>query len=560
MVVRTALPPASAKLAASYWLEDGAYCSVVMSFDMLIAPPLPTVTGPRTLRSGTHLFLVTGIAQPAAVQAFAKLYHQVGLNSVHIPACPLGAELGRLGIERYAQPFSNGYTMGDAGAGQKPETAVFREVDGKPVWEAICPTEIYRRGPYFREKIVNGLLRNVLVTNRTAEQLMCNWEPFMYVGRGCFCDRCKEEFRQYSKLPAAEFDPVWPRDTIAKHGELWTKFRAWQHGQMMITLEEEIARLGQEAGHETHFIPEVYYGLLTATGAQATGHQEYAAVDYMDQLPVINAWAPYNWYVFGSGPYDYIRGQHLNIHVTATQVQRFVAGRLPAARRTRLIAFPFGTYEGATPPEALVMEMLTYFLDGYQGAFAYLFPGGYDSRHWRALAEMNRQLALVEPYVMGGQRPARHALKPRTPMPTADARFLGNCAPVEKPEQWANASLLQSWEFQQGDTRLIAVGNYWERGESFFRLTVQGLPAGHQYVLREPATNRVYAHDSENVAWTTERLNRGVLLHVGAMRCAFFLLEPYRAGAKHGQAVRPRDMAAAMRERRPALRRAREVD
>jgi hypothetical protein len=415
---------------------------------------------------------------------------------------------------------------------------------------------VYRRGPYFREKIVNGLLRDALVTSRTAEQLMCNWEPFMYVGRGCFCDRCKEEFRQYSKLPAAELDGIWPREVISKCGELWTRFRAWQHGQLMVTLEQEIARLGQEAGHETHFIPEVYYGLLTATWAQDTSSHEHAAVDYMDKLPVINAWAPYNWYVFGSGPYDYIRGRHLNIHVTATEVQRFVAGRLPAGRRTRLIAFPYGTFEGATPPEALVMEMLTYFLDGYQGAFAYLFPGGYDSRHWRALAEMNRQLALVEPYVMGGKRRVRHALKPETPMPTADPRFLENCAPVEKPEQWQDASLLQSWEFQKGEMRLIAVGNFWERGESFFRLAVQGLRAGRKYLLSEPATNRVYADDRGQVAWTAEGLSRGVLLHAGALRCSFFLLEPYRAGSEYGEAVRPQDMAAAMQERLPALRQA----
>ncbi len=549
LIVRTVLSPADTTLAGSYWLEDGTYRSGPLSFDMLITPPLPTVAGPKTFRSGTHLFLVTGITKPEAVRGFAKLYQQVGLNSVHTPACPLGAELGRLGIERYAQPFANGYTMGASGAGQKPADAVFREVDGKPVWEAICPTEVYRRGPYFREQIVNGLLREVLVTKRTAEQLMCNWEPYMYVGRGCFCDRCKEEFRQFGNLPAAELDGVWPKQVIARYGPLWTKFRAWQHGQLMVTLEEEIAKLGQEAGHETHFIPEVHHGLLTATWEQEASNHEYAAVEYMDKLPVINAWAPYNWYVFGRGPYDYIRGQHLNTHVTATEVQRFVADRLPADRRTRLIAFPFGTYEGATPPEALAMEMLTYFLDGYHGAFAYLFPGGYDSRHWRALAEMNRQMALVEPCVTGWTRAARHTLQPATPIPAADARFLDNCAPVAKPEQWHQASLLQSWEYQQGDTRLIAVGNYWERGESFFRLAVPGLPADREYVLREPAQSRTYANERGQVAWTAEELSRGVLLHVGAMRCAFFLLEPYQAGSHYGEAVMPQEMSIAMQQR-----------
>ncbi|TRZ87513.1 hypothetical protein D4R89_09605 [bacterium] len=106
------------------------------------------------------------------------------------------------------------------------------------------------------------------------------------------------------------------------------------------------------------------------------------------------------------------------------------------------------------------------------------------------------------------------------------------------------------------DPRLIAVGNFWERGECFFRLALQGLEAGRRYLLREPATNRAYADDNGHIAWTAEGLRRGVLLHVGALRCAFFLLEPYRSGMEHGEVVRTQDMAAAIQERLPAIRQA----
>lgn len=549
LVVRTALPPAEDRLRATYWLEDGTYRSEPLAFNMQIVPPIPTVTGPKALRVGAHLFLVTGIRRPEAVQAFSKLYQQVGLNCVHTPACPMGAELGKLGIERYAQPFANGYTMGDASPGGKPEDAVFRDVDGKAIWEAICPTEVYRRGPYFTGKIVGETLQGILVRDRTAEQLMCNWEPFMYVGKGCFCDRCKGEFAQYGHLSAEELDGIWPREVVAKHGKLWTAFRAWQHGRMMVTIEQEVSRLGEETGHETHFIPEVFYGLLTAGWEKDTGNAEYAAAQYMDELPVMNAWAPYNWFIFGRGPYEYIRGQHLNIHATASEVQRFVASRQPAGKRTRLIAFPYGTYEGATQPEALTMEMLTYLLDGYEGALAYLFPGGYDARYWRALAEMNRQLGMVEPYLLSGATAARHSVASRTPIPEPDPRFLDKCAPMDDPQRYEDMSLLQSWEFACGDSRLIAIGNFWQRGESFYRLTVDGLKVGERYILREPTAARVIAAPSGRHAWTAEELRGGALLHVGAMRVSWLLVEAYRDGVEYGEVVTQDSVASTMADR-----------
>jgi hypothetical protein len=563
LVVRTARPAAATRLKASYWLEDGTYRSAPLPFDLQIVPPVPTVAGPKTFRSGAHLFLLPSLTKPEAIQAFAKLYRQVGFNSVHVPPSPLGAELGRLGVERYTQPFANGYNMGDTGPGQKPAEAVFRLEDGQPLWEAICPVEVYNKGPCFRDRIVRDTLRGILVKDRQAEQIMANWEPFMYNGRGCFCDRCQAEFAAFSKLPQAEVDRVWPKTVIQEHGDLWLKFRSWQHGKLMVTLEETVHALGQEAGLDTHFIPEIHYGLLTATWDQYDGNRNYAAVDYLGKLPVLEPWAPYNWFVFGGGPYECLRGLHLSSHVTAREVQDFLAARLPPEQRPQLIAFPYGTYEGATQPEALAFEFLTYFLNGYHGAFAYLFPGGYDARYWRALAEMNRQLALCEPFVSDGQAVQQHDLKCETPLPGPDPRFLHDCGPLAEPQRWGKLPLLLSWEYQRrigddplGDTRLLAVGNFWEQGECFFRLTPRGLRSGRKYVLREPAAGRVYTDQKGRVALAAADLASGVLLHAGAMRFSFFVLEPYREGIQYGQVVRPQDMDAARRERLPAIERA----
>jgi hypothetical protein len=124
-------------------------------------------------------------------------------------------------------------------------------------------------------------------------------------------------------------------------------------------------------------------------------------------------------------------------------------------------------------------------------------------------------------------------------MPAADHRFLdAPCGAIMDRDRWKNTPLLQSWEFAKGSTRLIAVGNFWEQGECFFRLTLNGLNPRTRYVLHEPAARRVYTDASGRVVRTGAELSKGVLLHVGAMRCAFFVLEPYRKGVDYGDPVR----------------------
>lgn len=550
LLLRTARPAGDARLEARYWLEDGQYRMEPRSFAIQVVPPVPVGPRPERFRTGAVLFLVYRFATPEGVAALAKLYSQVGFNSVHIPPSALGAELGRLGIERYTQPFANGYTMGSRRPGDKPEQAVFRLADGRPVWEAICPVEVYTKGEYFRTAIVNDILRRILVTERQAEQIMANWEPFMYNGKGCFCDRCRREFESYAGLSAAEVKRVWPNAVLRRHGDLWRKFRSWQHGRLMVTLEETVNALGQDAGLDSHFIPEITRRLVTCGWDKHPANREYAAVDYLGKLPVLEPWGPYTWYIFTRGPYDYVRGLHLETHASACEVRRFLDARLPEGQRPRLIAFPYGTYEGATEPEALAFEILTYFVNGYHGAFAYLFPGGYDARYWRALAEANRLIARFDAFVGEGRAVRMHDIKPETPMPRPDPRFLSFAGGVgEIAERWKDARLLVSWEFERAGARLIAVGNFHERGECFFRLTPRGLDAGREYVLHEPAAQRAYADTRGRVALRGDDVQRGTLLHVGAMRYAFFVLEPYREGQSYGKTVRPQAMQAAAQAR-----------
>lgn len=537
--------------SASYWLEDGDYRSEPRGFSIRIDPPLPEVDGPRLFRSGAHPFRIWAASAPEAVEGLGRTWERVGFNCVHCPPGAIGDDLGSRGIERYTQPFTNGFRMGARAPGTKPDDAVFRTIDGEPLWEAICPTEVYRRGAYFRNAIVDDTLRKLLVVDRRADQLMCNWEPHMYVGRGCYCDRCRQEFVSWSKLPAAEVDGVWPRTVAQTHLDLLQEFRSWQHGQLMRTIQQTAEELGEEAGREINFIPELYHGLLTSHGAALVESPELRVSAYLDSLRAVNAWAPYNWYVFGRSPYEYVRGLHLNIYSTSTEVQEHLRDTLPADRQPRLFAFPYGTYEGVTEPEATAFEMLTYFVNGYDGTIVYLFPGGYDARHWRAMADANRQMAMAETFVMEGRSVRDHAIEPVSPMPLPDPRFLNGAGACANRERWEKTSMLQSWEFERDGRRMIAVGNFWERAECFFRLTAR-VPEG-RCVLREPLAGRAYGPAGGGAALTRGDLAEGVLLHVGALRYAWFVLEPYDASAEYGALIAPREMREVMEDRMPSI-------
>jgi hypothetical protein len=85
------------------------------------------------------------------------------------------------------------------------------------------------------------------------------------------------------------------------------------------------------------------------------------------------------------------------------------------------------------------------------------------------------------------------------------------------------------------------------------RLTPQGLEPGRKYVLHEPATRRVYGDEEGRVALTAADLAKGMLLHAGAMRYGFFVLEPYRTGVEYGAVVKPAQVTAAMNVRLPRI-------
>ncbi len=557
-MLKTDLSPGEKLYPAEYWVEDGGYRSEPEKFSLKIIPASSGKT-PKIFRSAAMLQRESDFAD-AGTKEFVPFYINNGFNCVHdANSQTMRDAMKKTGISRYVQPYHlcNGYRIGEA---KKTDEAFFRLVDGSPYnkpEEAICPVEVYKQGPYYKEHVAT-MLEKILVSRDAADNIMPNWEPYMFDFKGCFCPRCKEEFIRYSKLPREEVDKKWPNSIVTSYNDRWIKFRSWQHAMMLQTIEQTIKELGGKVGKDAHFMPEVGWSYFI----ENTNHEgaQYNPADYLDKLPWIEVWGPYIFQPF-TKPYEYNTGIHLVTYLAARDMKKFVADRMPApAGRPKLIAFAHGYQlnDMITEPEALGFEFLCFFLNGWDGAFAYYFPRGYDQRYWSALANSNNTIAEYENYVFKGRRELSAKTEIVSPVPATNfPNFWSEGGDfMQKIPDLANASLLQCVSYELDRRRLIAAGNFWLKGEIFFKLKVGSIDKGMKYVLTQPDRKRCFANAAGEIALGSGDLEKGILLHTGALRWNFYVLEPYEAGKNYGEVITPAEMDKALKARLPAIEQA----
>ena len=540
---------------AEYWVEDGSYRSTPEKLNLKIIPASSGNT-PKIFRSATMLSRESDFSE-AGAKDFFSFYAGNGFNSVHgVSSRALVDEFKKAGIPRYIQPsyLQDGYRIGED---KKSEDALFRLADGapynKPV-EAICPVEVYKQGPYYKEHVVS-MLEKFLVSKDTADNIMTNWEPYMYDFKGCFCPRCKAEFIQYSKLPAEEVEKKWPASIITSYRDTWIKFRSQQHAMMMETFEKTINELGRKAGKDSHFMPEVAWSYFIENSNSEAG--QYNPADFLAKLPWLEVWGPYIFQPFNK-PYEYYTGIHLITFIAARDIKKFIADRIPdQAQRPKLIAMPHGYQlnDWVTEPEALGFEYLCFFLNGWEGVFAYYFPRGYDQRYWRELAVANSMIAEYENYVFKGKRNFSAMTAAASPLPPTNfpESWIEGGNFVQKLPDLVNASLLQCVSYELDNRIMIAAGNFWMKGEIFFNLKIGALDNGRKYVLTQPDKKLCYANANGDIALTAGELQKGMLLHAGALRWNFYVLENYEAGKNYGEIISSASINNAMKERLPEI-------
>jgi len=554
LLITSDLPAGSKRYPAKFYTRNNGVSGTVHTFDFQVIDTIRSVQ-PKEFLIGsmpTYMNQYTG----EFATAKANFYRDCGFNAIQNNYHPDMSEAYRkAGLLRVVwQGPSNGYDMGKKG---KPANVVFRRVDGsiEPAMyaagcgEAICPTEVYRRGDYYKNVVMPPLLADIAANK--FDMLNNNWEPQQCL-RGCFCDRCCDEFIAYTKLPADKVKAAWPRDIQDNWREIWIKFRAWQMGQLITAIEEDVSAEGKKHGKDIHFLPAITSQAMR--DATTGNYPTYNPEEYIKTTPWICPWGPYVFRDMKS-PYVYNNAAYLQVFLCARDVQTYLAKRISdPAKFPKIIAYPHGNqcFSWSTAPEMPAFEMYCYFLHQWKGALAYIFPYGYDHRYFVPIAKVAQDIAATENYVFKGKRTDRVSAVPVTPVPESYYKGGSNSAYPDIQDQ----SLLQTVGYEMDGKFLGAVGNFWQMGECFFTLKIAGLKENEPYVVFLPSQKAVFTNDSRKF-FTGGELEKGILLQVGAFRWNLYEIYPYQKGMSiPGMVIAQSTVKKTMDERLPDIQKA----
>ena len=388
--------------------------------------------------------------------------------------------------------------------------------DMKPttvIADSVCPVTVYERSEYFRTKTVPYILEYI----KGADGCWANWEPGAYKGKGCFCDRCCRKFAEHLNKTYEHVKSAWPK--CAMEGGAWfaeaKRFRSLEHAKVVKTLDE-IVREATGGDHSFGFIPAIAWIEMSSWWRPRDYAAEAQAIDYAESLKWICPWGPY---VAWESGFPYVRQDRKPIchFLAARDVRRTVDADYPAGRRPKLMALPHGRQCGhwITQPEHIGMALDSYFFNGHESSVLYFYPQGYDARYWERFADASSRSAKYEDYVMDGRR-CDDAVSV-SPI----AHYAGN---IKEPSAYLpgerDVSMLQTVAWEKGGSRIVAVFNFWQRGEAFFNLKLSGM-SGNVAIVDEKGVLR--AVDAQKSRWDAKALaENGVNLVVPASRCRVF--------------------------------------
>ncbi len=545
VMVESTLPASEKLYPASFRLTDGAWKGQTHAFNLKVIPAHHGKR-PALFRSSAmlgHEFSFKG----AGTEKTVDFYDKSGFSCIHGAKPALAKALKNSGILRYSPNYflANGFRLG---AAPKTGNARFIMADGSHFNRKICPVEVYTRGPYYMTEIYEKILKKLILVDDVTDIFMTNWEPYYLDSKGCFCERCRDEFIKYSKgKPSkAEIMAVWPKDLLRKYADEYFKFRSWQHGQLVITLHKDAAALGKLKNKEGGFVPEISW--RSVTHERNSYCRQYNVKDYMYELPWLEPWGPYIFNRAGL-PYNYYPTAHLPTYVAAGMMKKFIHDNFKNRKAPGMIAFPHG-HQGedwVTEAEAFAFEMLTFFVRGWEGVFGYYFPRGYDYRHWRAAAEANTLIARYENFTFKGRNDNQGVkVTPVTPLPEKLHYAPGWQEPEGEKGQAPGISKMGPIQFQTwryNGEMLVCVGNFWQKGENFFKLQIAGLAPDKKYGVEVSGTG-CGNHSGKELA-------AGILLQCGALRWQFI-----KVGKSVKESFSQNDMKQLLAARKSAIEKA----
>ncbi len=548
LMLTTQAAPGTKFAAASYWLTDGGKpISAKHEFTFSVLPQIPQAGKANHFLNGFQpMGLYLNIKSPANREMWTKFIGRTGSRWLAAQCDASMAELyrknGILMITPELYWVANGYRIGDSK--DKPEYAKYKTIGSSSSFDVkngTCPAAIYKKTEFFTQKIIPYLKENL----KNADGFISNWEPYMFHGMGCFCTVCRDEFASYARLTQEEVKKAWPHELLInrQYHAIGVKFRSWQHARLVKTIQEAVNEI---TGGKAGFIPEVAWIHMADCDARYEATGEHDPLDYAADLKYIDPWGPYT----GSQtltPYRYTKAQNLDTYIAAQRIVDFTRKNFPADKRPKLLALPHGMqgYFWVTQPEAIAMEVIGFCIAGFDASTVYIFPKGYDNRFWAVYAEANSLIAQNEELIFAGEKIKSVSATPLSPFPAPKKRV---------NEKYYNdkitESVLQCAAFRKGDTILAAVGNFWEKGECFFSLSVQDLKDSDRYQVTEKAAKRSFG------TFSGKELKNGIILHAGALRWAFFEIEPQKKAPAMAKTVSQTTVKKELKERTAFLQKA----
>ena len=556
LLVTTKSPVGVCAEPAEFCLVDGEkIISKPAQFRVRIEPQIPAVKQSSLFYTGYQpMGLYLNFKKNTSRELFASFSGKTGFRWITFnfdnEAVPYYRKHGTELITPELYWLSNGYRICE----KKPDYAKFKPIGKSKSFDvnnATCPAAIYNKTGFYKDYLLPYLKESLA----GKDGVIANWEPYMFHGQGCFCDTCRDEFAVYMKMSQEQVKKIWPKElTInGKYHAQGVRFRSLQHAKMIKVIQEAV---NQATTGKAGFVPEVVWITCAETTERESGSSaEHDPMDYADSLTYIDPWGPYTgWKALET--YHYEKAENLNTYVAAKKVSSFMKKRF-GKKCPRLVALPHGLqgHFWVTSPEGMAMEVTGFFVQGFRAALLYLFPQGYDNRYWSVLARNNDLIATHEDIVFNGKNITEQvAVSPVTPYPAPKKRIMPRYLPRHPAE-----TLLQYEAFRKGDTVMVATGNYWTRGDVFYRLKVSGLKSNARYAVTETALDRTYTADNGK-SFTGAELQKGILLHAGALRWSFIRIEP--AGKIPAAAVKvtQKDIKNAIPRHLPAIQKAAAAD
>lgn len=531
---------------ASYQAYDVDYATERRSFGLQVDPP---VKGRRPKKFMSSVQICEANYSAALFKELADVYDATGFNWIFIHPWEkwMSQEIAKRGIIRFgAGCGGNGYWLWDEKDDKRPDYTRFIGVDGKTLHPYMaCPASVYNRTPFYCDNFLASRAKR-LCEEDAFDYFISNWEPMgMLDTGGCYCENCKRDFIAFSKLPKEKVDAVWPKGVVERYRQTYFKFKSWQHGRYVATLEEDLRKAGATVGKNSGLCVEITSGHMVDDENVISGRDNAFDVKwYADKVQWIDPWGPY---IFTSceNPQRVPPGDHVRLLRRARAVTRYLDKILPdRTKHPKLLGFPNGYIRdtGWTPPEELTLDILTYYAGGWQGSQTYYFLG-LDNRYWQAHATANDIIARTEDVVMDGEHLPVGSVTTEAVSPY--------------PPSVYQTPILDAETYRKGETLLVAVCNFWQYGEVFYRLTVPQADRSKTYSVVDEATGAAYAR-SKKALFTGEDLVRGVLLTTPRVAWSFFRITP--ATQVPAKAVFPEGLERQLSERRADLRKICDAD